>query len=150
MRLTSKSLLDVNDLARRSLHETTASALCPLQTVSSTDLSLTLKIAFVSSDHDSRPALSLLLSVFSFHFNQLGKEVEVLQRLGIGNVVDEEEGVRGQVRGGPHAAVFFLAGSVCEEEGVGLAVDGAGDRVRVFDCGVIVVRPGGTHDAQCD
>ena len=111
---------------------------------------MTLKIAFVSSDHDSRPALSLLLSVFSFHLNQLSKEVEVLQGLGVGDVVDEEEGVRGEVRGRPHATVFFLAGSVREEERVGLAVDGAGDRVRVFDCGVVVVGPGGADDAKGD
>lgn len=127
MRLTGKSLLDVNDFARRGLHETTASALCPLQTFSSTNLSLTLKIAFISGDHNGRPALSLLLSVLPLHLNQLGEKVEVLQRLGIGNVVDEEKGIGSQVGGGPHAAVFFLAGRVGEEQRVGLAVDGAGD-----------------------
>lgn len=47
--------------------------------------------------------------------------------MSVGDVVDEEEGVRSQVSGGPHAAVFFLAGRVGEEERVGLAVDGAGD-----------------------
>ncbi|KAG9527052.1 hypothetical protein KCV07_g242, partial [Aureobasidium melanogenum] len=102
-------------------------------------LSLTLKIALVSSDHEGRPAFPLLLSVFHFHIDQFGKEVEVLQGLGIGNVVNEEEGVRGQVRGRPHAAIFFLACSIGEEEGVGLAIDGARDRVRVFDCGIVVV-----------
>jgi hypothetical protein len=150
MRLTGKSLFDVNDLARRSLHETTASALCPLQTFSSADLSLTLKIALVSSNHDGRPTLSLLLSVLPLHVDQLGEEVEVLQGLGVCDVVDEEESVGGQVRGGPHATVFFLAGRVGEEERVGLAVDGAGDRVRVFDCGIVVVGPGRADDAQCD
>jgi hypothetical protein len=66
------------------------------------------------------------------------------------NVVDEEEGVGGQVRGGPHAAVFFLAGRVGEEERVGLAVNGAGDRVRVFDRGIVIVGPGRADDSQCD
>lgn len=90
-------------------------------------MSLTLEIAFVSSDHNGRPAFPLLLSILPLHLNQFGEEVEVLQRLSVGDVVDEEEGVRSQVSGGPHAAVFFLAGRVGEEERVGLAVDGAGD-----------------------
>lgn len=150
MKLTCKSLLDVNDLTRRSLHETTASALCPLQTFSGTDLSLTLEITFVSGDHDGRPALSLLLSVLPLHIDQFSKEVEVLKRLGVGDVVDEKEGVGGQVCGRPHAAIFFLTCSIGKEKGVGLTIDGARDRVRVFDCGIIVVSPGGANDAQCD
>lgn len=78
MKLTCKSLLDVNDLTRRRLHETTASTLCPLQTFGSTDLSLTLEIAFVSGNHDGRPAPSLLLSVLPLHVDQFGEEIEVL------------------------------------------------------------------------
>lgn len=48
------------------------------------------------------------------------------------DVVDEEEGVGFEVRGGPEAAVFFLPGRVGEGEEVGMAVYGAGGGVGVL------------------
>ncbi len=61
--------------------------------------------------------------------------LERVERVGVGDVVDEQEGVGFQVAGGPEAAVFFLAGGVGQGEVVGEAVDDAGDGVGIF-CGV--------------
>lgn len=57
----------------------------------------------------------------------------------IGKIVDEEEGVRGEVRTSPKGAVLFLTGGIGEGEMVGESIDGAGDRVGVLDGGVIAV-----------
>lgn len=69
--------------------------------------------------------------------------LERVERVGVGDVVDEQEGVGFEVAGGPEAAIFFLAGRVGQGEVVGEAVDDAGDGVGVF-CGdgSVVVRCG--------
>ena len=66
--------------------------------------------------------------------------IEVVQGSGARDVVDQEEGVGG-VQGGrrEERPVFFLAGRVGQGEEVGLAGDGAGGGVRVFDCWVVTV-----------
>lgn len=58
--------------------------------------------------------------------------VEDVERVGIGDVVDEEEGIRAEIGGGPETAVFFLAGRVGEHEVVRVAIHGARYRVRVL------------------
>ena len=62
---------------------------------------------------------------------------KIFERVRVGEVIDEEEGVGRQVGGRPHGAVFFLARGVGQVELVGAAVNRAGYRVKVFDCGVI-------------
>jgi hypothetical protein len=56
---------------------------------------------------------------------------------GVGEVVDEKEGVGGEVGTGPEGAVFFLASGIGQREVIRETVDGAGDGVGVFDCGVV-------------
>jgi len=79
----------------------------------------------------------LLDAVLGLNVDHLGVVVERVEGGGIGQVVDEEEGIGAEVGAGPEGAVFFLAGGVGEGEVVGAPVDGAGYRVGVFDCGVV-------------
>jgi hypothetical protein len=58
---------------------------------------------------------------------------------GVGEVVDEKEGVGGEVGTGPEGAVFFLASGIGQGEVVRETVYGAGDGVGVFDRGVVSV-----------
>lgn len=62
--------------------------------------------------------------------------LERVERVGVGDVVDEQEGVGFEVAGGPEAAVFFLARRVGQGEVVGEAIDDAGYGVGVFYGGV--------------
>lgn len=66
------------------------------------------------------------------------------------DVVDEEESVGVEIRGAEETAVLFLTGGVCEVEVVCAAIDGAGDRVRVFDCGVVFRCPLAADEPQGD
>lgn len=47
----------------------------------------------------------------------------------IGDVIDEEKGVRAQVGGRPETAIFFLASRVGEGEEVGFPINIASNRV---------------------
>lgn len=60
-----------------------------------------------------------------------------IERGRIGEVVDEQKGVGGEVGTGPKGTVFLLAGGVGKVEMIRDTIYGAGYRVRVFDCGVI-------------
>ena len=70
--------------------------------------------------------------MITLHINHLHEIFERIQRRGSRDVVDEEEGVRFEVRGGPEAPVFFLTGCVGEGEEVGLTVYGARGGVGVL------------------
>ena len=67
--------------------------------------------------------------MLAFHIDHLQKVVQGRERSMIGDVIDEEEGVRAQVGGRPETAVFFLAGRVGEGEEIGFPIDVASDRV---------------------
>ena len=67
----------------------------------------------------------------------------IIERGRGGDVVDEEESVRAQVRVSPEGTVFFLAGRVGEGKEVRCAVDGAGDGVGVFCCVEVVLEEEG-------
>lgn len=84
------------------------------------------------------------------HVYQVVEVAELVERVGGGDVVDEEEGVGAEVGGGPHAAVFLLARRVGQGEVVGGAVDAARDAVAVFDGGVVLGGPLRAHEAQGD
>lgn len=77
-----------------------------------------------------------MLSLDVYHFNII---VQGVEGGGIGEIVDEEEGIGRKVRAGPEGTVFFLTSGVGEGEMVGQSIDGAGDRVGVFDGGIVAV-----------
>jgi len=60
---------------------------------------------------------------------------------GIRDIVDEKEGVRIQIGGGPKRPVFLLACGVDDGEGVCLAVYFAGAGVGIFYCWIVSSRP---------
>ena len=109
----------------------------PLQPFSRTNLPNVLQIALVTSDDAHRQDLVLLHPVFSFDVDHLGEILERLERAGLRDVIDQQERVAFQVRLRPKAAVFLLAGGVCEAEGVGCAVDGSCHGVGVFNRRVV-------------
>lgn len=109
----------------------------PLQALPRAHLAQTRQITFIPRDnHDGQHGAGFGARV-ALHLQQRVEVLELRERAGLRDVVDEQEGVGAQVRRGPQAAVFFLAGGVGDGEGVGLAVDGARDGVGVFDCGVV-------------
>ena len=70
--------------------------------------------------------------MITLHINHLHKIFERIQGRGSRDVVDEEEGVRFEIRGGPKTTVFFLTGRIGEGEEVGLTVYGARGGVGVL------------------
>ena len=70
--------------------------------------------------------------MITFHVDHLHKIFESIQGRGSRDVVNEEEGVRFEIRRGPEATVFFLTGRIGEGEEVGLTVYGARGGVRVL------------------
>jgi hypothetical protein len=132
-----KRLLDIDHFPSTRLHEATAVAPGPVEADLCRDLSGALQVAFVCGDDFDGGGAAAVLARLGFHVDEGVEVVEGGERGERGDVVDEEEGVRGQVRGGPEAAVFFLAGRVGQHEVVGVAVDGARYGVRVLYCWVI-------------
>lgn len=68
----------------------------------------------------------------TLHLYHLQEVVKGVEGGGSRDVVYEEEGVGFEIRGGPEATIFFLAGRVGEGEEVGPAVYGAGGGVGVL------------------
>jgi hypothetical protein len=149
-RLTCKRLLDVDHLARARLHEATLAPPRPLQAVLGLDLALALQVALVAGDNLDGRRLAVVNAVLLLHVDHLHEEVERVERVGRGDVVDEQEGVGLQVRGGPEAAVLLLAGRVGEHEVVGHAVDGARHRVRVLWRGMLAAEGAGRGGSRTD
>ena len=71
-------------------------------------------------------------SVIAFHIYHLHEVIKIVEGGGSRDVVDEKEGVGFEIRGGPEAAVFLLAGRVGEGEEVGLSVYSSGGGVGVL------------------
>jgi hypothetical protein len=74
----------------------------------------------------------VLEALLGLDVDQVHEVVEGAETGRVGDVVDEQEGVRFEGGGGPEPAVFLLSGGVGDGEEVGDAVDGAGDGVGVF------------------
>jgi hypothetical protein len=141
-RLTCKRLLNVDHLAGARLHEATLAPPRPLQAVLGLDLALALQVALVAGDNLDGRRLAVVDAGLVLHVDHLHEEIERIERVGRGDVVDEQEGVGLQVRGRPEAAVLLLAGCVGEHEVVGHAVDGARHRVRVLWRGMLAAAEG--------
>lgn len=95
-----------------------------------------LKVAFVARDdldgfHELGAAGAAVggeegvFAGFGFDGDEVVEVGELLEGGEGGDVVDEEEGVGSEVRGGPHSAVFFLPCCVGYGEVVVCAVDTA-------------------------
>lgn len=110
--LTSKSLLNINHLPRTRLHKPTTPTSRILQSLPTTNNSSLLQIALVPRHYLHRLHSARILPRIAFYIYHLHEVVERGERRGGRDVVDEEEGVRFEVRGGPETAVFFLAGCV--------------------------------------
>lgn len=130
--LTSKSFLNINHLPRARLHEPTAPTPRILQPLPTADHPAILQITLIPRHQLDRLDAAGILPVILLHIYHLHEVVEAFEGRGSRDVVDEEEGVRFEIRGGPQAPVFFLAGCVCEGEEVGTAVYGAGGGVGVL------------------
>ena len=140
-RLTSKRLLDIHHLQRTRLHESSPSRPRPLQPLLRPDLPRLLQIALVSRHNLDRRRASAIYPALLLHADQLVEILERVEGIRIRDVVAQQEGIGLQVGRGPEAAVFFLAGGVGQVELVGLAVDGAGHAVRVFDGWIVLGCP---------
>lgn len=132
--LTSKSFLNIDHLPRARLHKPTAPAPRVLQPLPAAHHPAVLQIALVPRDELDRLHAARVLPVVALAVDHLHEVVEGVEGGGGGDVVDEEEGVRLEVRGGPEAAIFLLPGRVGQGEEVGPPVDGAGRGVGVL-CG---------------
>lgn len=138
--LTSKGLFDIDHFAGAGLHEPVTASAGPVQAIAGPDLAHGLQIALVAGDDADGQDAALLGTVLALHVDQAVEVFEGFEGGGLGDVVDEQEGVAAEVGRGPEAAVFLLAGRVGQGERVGGAIDGARDRVRVFDGGIVSVR----------
>ena len=130
--LTSKSFLNVDHLPRARLHEPTAPTSRILQSLPAADHPAILQITFVPRYQLDRLDTTGVLPVILLHIYHLHKVVETFEGRGSRDVVDEEEGVRFEIRSGPKAPIFFLASCVCEGKEVGTAVYGACSGVGVL------------------
>jgi hypothetical protein len=135
--LTGKGLFDVHHLPRARLHKAEVVLPAPVHAIFRGNLPVSLQVALVARDEADRQDLVLLQPVLALHINHLREVVERLERAGLGDVVDQQESVAFEVRLRPEAAVFFLASSVREAEGVGRAVDRSRYRVGVLNCRVV-------------
>ena len=129
---TSKSLLNIHHLPRTRLHEPTPPTPRILQPLPTTYYPTVLQITLVPRHQLDRLHAACIQSVITFHINHLHEIFKRIQGRGSRDVVDEEEGVRFEIRSGPEAPVFFLAGRVGEREEVGLTVYGARGGVGVL------------------
>lgn len=127
--LTSKSFLNIDHLPRTRLHESTAPTSRVFQPLPAANHPAVLQITLIPSHQLDWLDAAGVLPVILLHVYHLHKVVEALERRGGRDIVDEEEGIRFEIRGGPKAAVFFLPGRVCEGEEVGTAVYGSGGGV---------------------
>ena len=125
----------------------------PIHPIFRGNLPVVLQVALVTRDEANRQDLVLLQPVLALDIDHLREVLERLERAGLGDVIDQKESVAFEVRLRPEAAVFFLAGGVCEAERVGRAVDCSGYGVGVFDCRVVPARfnmsahPSGTMES---
>jgi hypothetical protein len=134
-----KRLLDIDHFSSTRLHEATAIAPGPVEADLCRDLAGALQVAFVCGDDFDRGGAAAVLARLGFHVDEGVEVVEGGEGRERGDVVDEEEGIRGQVGRGPETAVFFLTGRVGQHEVVGVAVDGARYGVRVLWWGLVGV-----------
>ena len=77
-------------------------------------------------------SLVLFHALVGFDVDHLHEVVESVEGGGIGDVINEQEGVAFEVGRGPEPAVFFLAGGVGKGEEIWEAVDCAGYGVGVL------------------
>ena len=129
---TCKGFLNIHHLPRTRLHEPTPPTPRILQPLPTTDYPTVLQITLVPRHKLDRLHAASIQSVITFHINHLHKIFKSIQGRGSRDVVDEEEGVRFEIRGGPEAPVFFLTGRIGEGEEVGLTVYGARGGVGVL------------------
>jgi hypothetical protein len=119
------------------LHEAEVVLPAPVHPIFRGNLPVPLQVALVTRDEANRQDLVLLQPVLPLHIDHLREVLECLERAGLGDVIDQQESVAFEVRLRPEAAVFLLASSVREAEGVCRAVDCACYGVRVLDCRVV-------------
>lgn len=136
-----KSFFNIDHLPRTRLHKPTAPTPRILQPLPTANHSAILQITLIPRHKLDRLHTARVLPVIALAIDHLHEVVEGVEGGSSRDVVDEEEGVGFEVRGGPEAAVFFLPGRVGEGEEVGMAVYGAGGGVGVLYCGVVFVRP---------
>ena len=105
---------------------------CPIQAHLRTDRPHVLQVALVPRHHLDRLHLTHILPMITFHIDHLEEVVEGVKGTRLGDVVDEEEGIGAEIRGGPEPAVFFLPGGIGEGEEVRFAVYIAGDGIGVL------------------
>ena len=170
MALTGKRLLNINHLSRARLHESTSPLPRPLEACPTAHHSAVLEIAFIPGHNLYRRRLDVLASLdtpkfgvivffqpgFLFNVDHVHEVVQRVERRGVGDVVDEEEGIGLQVGCRPETAVFFLARRVGQGQEVGEAINGASDGIRVFNRRVVSAigrasvssRPGPTQNRE--
>lgn len=129
---TSKSFLNIHHLPCTRLHEPTPPTPRILQPLPTTYYPTVLQITLVPRHKLDRLHAACIQSVITFHIDHLHKIFESVQGRRSRDVIDEEEGVRLEIRGGPEATVFFLTGRIGEREEVRLTVYRARGRVRVL------------------
>ena len=129
---TSKGFFNINHLPRTRLHKATAPTSRILQPLPTANHPAILQITLVPRHELDRLHTACILPEVAFHIYHLHEVVEGLEGGGSRDVVDEEKGVGFEIRGGPEAAVFFLARRVGEGEEVGLAVYGASGGIGVL------------------
>ena len=127
--LTSKRFLNIDHLPRTRLHESTAPTPRILQPSPAANHPAVLQITLVPRHQLDRLDTTGVLPVILLHVYHLHKVVEAFERRGSRDIVNEEKGVRFEIRGGPEAAVFFLPGRVCEGKEVGSTVYDSGGGV---------------------
>ena len=129
---TSKSFLNIYHLPRTRLHEPTPPTPRILQPLPTTYYPTVLQITLVPRHQLHRLHAACIQSVITLHIDHLHEIFERIQRRGSRDVVDEEEGIRFEIRGGPETTIFFLTGRIGEGEEVGLTVYSARGGVRVL------------------
>lgn len=111
----------------------------PFEPVSCWDLPHSLQIALVAGDDADGHHPAPFQPGLALDLDHLVEVFQGLQRICLRDIVHQEERVRGQVGGAPQAPILLLAGGIGEVEGVGDAIDGSRDGIRVFDCGIVSI-----------
>lgn len=113
---TRERFLDIDHLPRARLHEAAALLPRPFEPLLAADHPLALQVALVSRHDLDRARLAVVHPPVLLHVDELREVLERVDAVGVGDVVDEQEGIGEEVRGRPEAAVFFLAGGVGQQE----------------------------------
>ncbi len=129
---TSKSLFDVDHLPRTRLHEAAIPRSRIFQAPLARHHPFDIQIALVACNELHGLYGPGILPVLALHVDHGEEVVKGVERRCGGYVVNEEEGIRSEVGGGPETTVLFLAGRVGKGEVVRMAVDDAGDGVGVL------------------